>query len=65
MKKFKLMTSSLFLALALVFVSASSVKAYADTEDPQGGSKSTNAPASPAPSMADVIRVLSMMLSLI
>jgi hypothetical protein len=65
MKKFKLMITSLFLALALIFGSASSLRVYADTDEPQGGSKSTNAPASPAPSMADVLRIISMMLALI
>jgi len=58
MKKFKLMITSLFLALALIFASGQSVKVYADGDDPQGGSKSTNAPAPPPPSMLDVIVTL-------
>jgi len=49
MKKFKLMATSLFLALALTFASATCVKVYADDGDPQGGSKTGSAPAPPPP----------------
>src|SRR5262249_32739708 len=39
MKKKKLILSSLFLALALAFVSVSATTTYADTGDPQGGTE--------------------------
>jgi hypothetical protein len=63
MKKFKHMLPALFLALALILGSATSVKVYAG-DDPQGGSKSTSAPAPPPPppSIAQIIAMLLMLL---
>ncbi|MGH9837986.1 MAG: hypothetical protein ACREEM_04305 [Blastocatellia bacterium] len=60
MKKFKHMLPGLFLALALIFGSAASVKVYANGDDPQGGSKSTSAPAPPPPppGLVDLIAAL-------
>jgi hypothetical protein len=42
MKKFKLLITSLFLAMALLFVNITPVRAYAD--DPQGTSEKKAAP---------------------
>lgn len=64
MKKFKLMATSLFLALALTFASATCVKVYADDGDPQGGSKTGSAPAPPPPppSVIEIILIILRMI---
>jgi hypothetical protein len=49
MKKFKLILSSILLALTLVFASAAYTPVYADT-DPQGTTEKRPAPPAPAPS---------------
>ena len=53
MKKKKLIFSSLFLALALAFVSVGSITTYAD--DPQGGTEKKGAPPPPPPSTIEAI----------
>jgi hypothetical protein len=49
MKKFKLFITSLFLAMALLFVNTSPVMAYAD--DPQGTSEKKAAPPQISPEL--------------
>jgi hypothetical protein len=55
MQKKRLIFSTLFLALALAFVSVGSTTAYADTGDPQGGTEKKGAPPPPPPSTMDTI----------
>jgi hypothetical protein len=55
MQKKKLIFSTLFLALALVFVSIGSTTTYADTGDPQGGTEKKGAPPPPPPSTIEAI----------
>ena len=56
MKKFKLILSAITLALALTFVSAGSVTAYAnDADDPQGTVEKKPAPSAPSPDWLSVI----------
>ncbi|MGE0129321.1 MAG: hypothetical protein AB7U82_14690 [Blastocatellales bacterium] len=55
MKKKKLIFSSLFLALALAFVSVGSTTTYADTGDPQGGTEKKAPPPPPPPTPIEVI----------
>jgi hypothetical protein len=60
MKKKKLIFSSLFLALALAFVSVGSTTIYADTGDPQGGTEKKGGPPPPPPStMETILAILS------
>ena len=63
MKKFKLLITSLFLAMALLFVNISPVKVYAnDTgDDPQGTSQKKAAPPQLSP---DAIYMIMVMLRL-
>lgn len=58
------MATSLFLALALTFASATCVKVYADDGDPQGGSKTGSAPAPPPPppSVIEIILIILRMI---
>ncbi len=53
MKKFKLLITSLFLAMALLFVNISPVIAYADDngDDPQGTSQKKAAPPQISPEL--------------
>jgi hypothetical protein len=53
MKKFKLLITSLFLAMALLFVNISPVRAYAD--DPQGTSQKKAAPPQLTPELIYII----------
>lgn len=63
MKKFKLILSAITLSLALTFVSAGSITAYAnDTGDPQGTVEKKPAPSAPAPS-PDWLSIIWTMLS--
>jgi hypothetical protein len=57
MKKFKLLFMSLFLALALLFVSISPVKAYADdpSDGPQGTSQKKAEPPQISPEIIAII----------
>ena len=60
MKKFKLLATSLFLAMALLFVNISSVKVYADdlTDGPQGTSEKKAAPPQISPDAIYIIMTL-------
>lgn len=60
MKKFKLLITSLFLAMALLFVNTSPVRANAD--DPQGTSQKKAAPPQISP---EVIYIIMSMLSIL
>lgn len=63
MKKKKLIFSTVFLALALAFVSVGSTTAYADTGDPQGGTEKKGAPPPPPPStLQAILAILSSIL---
>jgi hypothetical protein len=56
MKKFKLLITSLFLAMALLFVNVSPVKVYAnDIDDPQGTSEKKAAPPQIPPDLLIII----------
>jgi|RhiMetdeSRZDD1v2_1073273.scaffolds.fasta_scaffold1744927_2 hypothetical protein len=63
MKKFKLLITSLFLAMALLFVNISPVKVYADDigDDPQGTSQKKAAPPQISP---DALYLIMTMLRL-
>jgi len=63
MKKFKLLITSLFLAMALLFVNINPVKVYADDigDDPQGTSQKKAAPPQISP---DALYLIMVMLSL-
>jgi hypothetical protein len=66
MKKFKLILSSILLALTLVFASAAYTPVYADS-DPQGTTEKRPAPPAPAPapSAGDIIAALLAVLGLL
>ncbi len=66
MKKFKLILSSILLALTLVFTSASYTPVLAN-DDPQGTTEKKPAPTAPAPSpsMGDIINALLAMMGLV
>jgi hypothetical protein len=62
MKKLKLLITSLFLAMALLFVNISPVRVYADdlTDDPQGTSQKKAAP--PQISLDAIYMIMAAML---
>lgn len=62
MKKKKLIFSTLFLALALAFVSVSSTTTYADTGDPQGGTEKKGPPPPPPSTIEAILAILSSIL---
>jgi hypothetical protein len=64
MKKFKLTLSAFTLALALIFVSAGSITAYANADDPQGTVEKKPAPSAPAPP-PDIFSYIWALLSLL
>ena len=61
MKKFKLLITSLFLAMALLFVNISTVKVYAD--DVGGGPQGTSEKKAAPPQIpAELVRIILAML---
>jgi hypothetical protein len=60
MKKFKLLITSLFLAIALLFANTSTVRA--DVDDPQGTSQKKAAPPQISP---EVLYIIMAMLSML
>lgn len=62
MKKKKLIFSTLFLALALAFVSVGSTTTYADTGDPQGGTEKKGPPPPPPSTIEAILAILSSIL---
>jgi hypothetical protein len=67
MKKIRLILSGAMLALAITFVSASSITAFASDNDPQGTVEKKPAPAAPAQPQvsASMLDILIMLLGIL